>query len=175
MTSRFRILSQSIPSLHHMVIPSNRRDVTCYVSVRGAVKACLEDAAGSEVARNLSRIPLLGMRPTTPGELFGPSFDASLPQSLHSRLTACKRSQVLLLEGTSETAGYLRRAERHNVSPTETVDAKNKDGVKREISVEIPAEEVTRELERIILKYQKVARLPRFRSGHVPASIIRQR
>src|SRR6202162_956399 len=66
-------------------------------------------------------------------------------------------------------------AERVNVSPTETVDAKNKDGVKREISVEIPAEEVTRELEKIIQKYQKVARLPGFRSGHVPASIIRQR
>jgi trigger factor len=66
-------------------------------------------------------------------------------------------------------------AERVNVSPTETVDAKHKDGVKREISVEIPADEVTRELEKIIQKYQKVARLPGFRSGHVPASIIRQR
>jgi trigger factor len=64
------------------------------------------------------------------------------------------------------------------VSPTETAVDKNdakQDGVKREISVEIPAEEVTRETETIILKYQKVARLPGFRAGHVPASIIRQR
>ena len=60
------------------------------------------------------------------------------------------------------------------MSPTETVDAK-KDGVKREISVEIPADEVTRETETIVQKYQKVARLPGFRAGHVPASIIRQR
>jgi trigger factor len=67
-----------------------------------------------------------------------------------------------------------RQTERANVSPTETVDAK-KDGVKREISVEIPAEEVTREMEVIVQKYQKVARLPGFRSGHVPASIIKQR
>ncbi len=71
------------------------------------------------------------------------------------------------------------RAEKEIVSPTETVDAKNsepkKDGVKREISVEIPAEEVTRETETLIQKYQKVARLPGFRAGHVPASIIRQR
>jgi len=69
-------------------------------------------------------------------------------------------------------------AERENVTPTETAVDKNdakQDGVKREISVEIPAEEVTRETETIILKYQKVARLPGFRSGHVPASIIRQR
>jgi trigger factor len=65
-------------------------------------------------------------------------------------------------------------AERQNVSPTETVDAKQ-DGVKREISVEVPAEEVLRETETIIQKYQKVARLPGFRTGHVPASIIKQR
>ncbi|MGD0761478.1 MAG: trigger factor [Candidatus Sulfotelmatobacter sp.] len=72
------------------------------------------------------------------------------------------------------------------MSPTETADAKNsadakndakssKDGVKREISVEVPADEVTRETEAIILKYQKVARLPGFRKGHVPASMIRHR
>jgi trigger factor len=56
------------------------------------------------------------------------------------------------------------------VSPTET-----KDNVKREIQVEVPAQEVTRETEALIQKYQKVARLPGFRTGHVPASIIRQR
>jgi trigger factor len=68
------------------------------------------------------------------------------------------------------------------VSPTETDVAKNdtktdpnKDGVKREISVEIPAEEVARETETLLQKYQKVARLPGFRTGHVPASIIKQR
>ena len=60
------------------------------------------------------------------------------------------------------------------MSPAETVEAK-KDSVKREISVEIPAEEVTRETEALIQKYQKMARLPGFRRGHVPASIIRQR
>ena len=70
------------------------------------------------------------------------------------------------------------------MSPTETAGARNDeakkaeakpDGVKREISIEIPAEAVTRETETIIQKYQKVARLPGFRAGHVPASIIRQR
>ena len=60
--------------------------------------------------------------------------------------------------------------ERHTVSPTET-----KDSTKREIAVEIPATEVTRETEALIQKYQKLARLPGFRKGHVPASIIRQR
>jgi trigger factor len=56
------------------------------------------------------------------------------------------------------------------VSPTETGSA-----TKREIEVEVPAEEVTRETDSLIQKYQKLARLPGFRRGHVPASIIRQR
>ncbi|HET7207872.1 MAG TPA: trigger factor [Terriglobales bacterium] len=56
------------------------------------------------------------------------------------------------------------------MSPTETAE-----GTKREIQVEVPAEEVTRATETLIQKYQKMARLPGFRRGHVPASIIRQR
>jgi trigger factor len=56
------------------------------------------------------------------------------------------------------------------VSPTETSTS-----TKREIEVEIPAEEVSHETESLIQKYQKLARLPGFRRGHVPASIIRQR
>jgi trigger factor len=65
------------------------------------------------------------------------------------------------------------------VSPTETTDAAKTDttkkDIKREISVEIPAAEVARETEVQIQRYQKSARLPGFRSGHVPASIIKQR
>ena len=56
------------------------------------------------------------------------------------------------------------------MSPTETNSS-----TKREIAVEIPMQEVTRETETLIQKYQKLARLPGFRRGHVPASIIRQR
>ena len=56
------------------------------------------------------------------------------------------------------------------MSPTETTDS-----TKREIQVEIPADEVTRATESLIQKYQKMARLPGFRRGHVPASVIRQR
>ena len=56
------------------------------------------------------------------------------------------------------------------MSPTETNST-----TKREIQVEIPAVEVSRETESLIQKYQKLARLPGFRRGHVPASIIRQR
>jgi trigger factor len=85
----------------------------------------------------------------------------------------------------SDAAG----CERQNVSPTETTDATKTDAtktdgtksdsakkdIKREISVEIPAAEVARETELQIQRYQKSARLPGFRAGHVPASIIKQR
>jgi len=56
------------------------------------------------------------------------------------------------------------------VSPTETATS-----TKRELEIEIPAEEVSRETETLITKYQKLARIPGFRTGHVPPSIIRQR
>jgi len=56
------------------------------------------------------------------------------------------------------------------VSPTEAGSS-----TKREIQIEVPAEEVSRETDGLIQKYQKLARLPGFRRGHVPASIIRQR
>ena len=46
---------------------------------------------------------------------------------------------------------------------------------KREITVEIPPDVVTAESESIVQKYQKLARVPGFRKGKVPASIVRQR
>ena len=56
------------------------------------------------------------------------------------------------------------------MSPTETTAS-----TKREIEIEVPSEEVSRETDALIQKYQKLARIPGFRRGHVPASIIRQR
>ena len=56
------------------------------------------------------------------------------------------------------------------MSPTETAES-----TKREIEVQVPAEEVARQTDALIQKYQKLARIPGFRAGHVPASVIRQR
>ena len=60
--------------------------------------------------------------------------------------------------------------ERETVSPTEA-----KESTKREIAVEVPADEVSRQTDALVQKYQKLARIPGFRKGHVPPSIIRQR
>ncbi|SPE45347.1 Trigger factor [Candidatus Sulfotelmatobacter sp. SbA7] len=56
------------------------------------------------------------------------------------------------------------------MSPTETST-----NTKREIQVEVPAAEVARQTDTLIQKYQKLARIPGFRRGHVPASVIKQR
>jgi trigger factor len=45
----------------------------------------------------------------------------------------------------------------------------------REIQVEVPADVVASQTESILQKYQKLARLPGFRRGKVPVSVIRQR
>ena len=45
----------------------------------------------------------------------------------------------------------------------------------RELTIEIPADVVKSESEQLINRYSKVARIPGFRKGKVPAGIIRQR
>ena len=56
------------------------------------------------------------------------------------------------------------------MTPTEAIT-----GTRREIEIEVPSDEVSRETDALIEKYRKLARIPGFRRGHVPASIIRQR
>ena len=61
---------------------------------------------------------------------------------------------------------------------TSTTDLHSPEGTnpcKREIAVAIPAEVVTAESDAVLARYQKLARVPGFRKGKVPASIIRQR
>jgi trigger factor len=45
----------------------------------------------------------------------------------------------------------------------------------REVEVEVPADEVTRSFRSVVKKYQKQARIPGFRAGKVPESLIRTR
>ncbi|HET8550671.1 MAG TPA: trigger factor [Bryobacteraceae bacterium] len=49
------------------------------------------------------------------------------------------------------------------------------EGCKHSLEIEVPVEEVQRETERVLADIQKKARLPGFRPGKAPASIIRSR
>jgi trigger factor len=60
-------------------------------------------------------------------------------------------------------------------SPVKESAPNDSSATKREIQVEIPLADVNRQTDALIQKYQKMARIPGFRRGHVPASIIRQR
>ena len=111
---------------------------------------------------DLANAKTKGQRPISDQRLT-PRFDDALPLSLHSILTP----RIQLTMRSESITGLVR--ERQIVSPTET------SATKREIQVEIPAEEVARETDTLIQKYQKLARIPGFRRGHVPASVIRQR
>ena len=61
---------------------------------------------------------------------------------------------------------------------TSTTDANSSEETnpcRREITVAIPAEVVTAESDAVLARYQKLARVPGFRKGKVPASIVGQR
>src|SRR5450759_16056 len=66
-----------------------------------------------------------------------------------------------------------------NTSETTATDATSSsepsNPCKRELTIEIPAGIVNAESESVVHRDQKLARIPGFRKGKVPASIVRQR
>ena len=60
-------------------------------------------------------------------------------------------------------------------STTETNAAVTANPCKRELTIEVPAEVVNDERDKIVARYTKLARVPGFRKGKVPASVVRQR
>jgi trigger factor len=61
------------------------------------------------------------------------------------------------------------------LSTTETTNTETTNPCLREISIEIPTDVVDKERGAILSKYTKLARVPGFRKGKVPASIVRQK
>lgn len=60
-------------------------------------------------------------------------------------------------------------------STTETNTAVNTNPCKRELTIEVPADVVKDERDKIVARYAKLARVPGFRTGKVPATVVRQR
>jgi trigger factor len=60
-------------------------------------------------------------------------------------------------------------------STTETTTAVTTNPCKRELTIEVPTGVVKDEREKIIARYAKLARVPGFRKGKVPATVVRQR
>ena len=92
-------------------------------------------------------------------------------EPLFSRL--CRRTGKVIVSPAEIKDGTTKESPaKESPTPESTTKAS---ATKREIAVEIPVEDVNRQTDSLIQKYQKVARIPGFRRGHVPASIIRQR
>jgi trigger factor len=60
-------------------------------------------------------------------------------------------------------------------STTQTNTAVNTNPCKRELTIEVPADVVKDERDKIVARYAKLARVPGFRKGKVPATVVRQR
>ncbi len=62
-----------------------------------------------------------------------------------------------------------------DLTSTETTAEAPKNPCEREVSIEVSAEDVTREWKKAVERFQKHARIPGFRSGKVPATLIRRK
>ena len=71
-----------------------------------------------------------------------------------------------VFEGTSLTTETTTK----EIDPSETSNP-----CQREIAIEVPADVVKAETDSLVSRYQKLAHIPGFRKGKVPASIVRQR
>lgn len=70
--------------------------------------------------------------------------------------------------------GHEHNEHNHDHEHPQSGPALNSD-LTREVVVEVPAEEVARAFKSVVKRYQKQARIPGFRAGKVPESIIRSR
>jgi len=72
-------------------------------------------------------------------------------------------------EHTHEGHEHTHDHEGHQHGPTLNPD------LVREVEIEVPADEVSRSFRSVVKRYQKQARIPGFRAGKVPESLIRSR
>ena len=79
------------------------------------------------------------------------------------------------ITATEESAGHDHEGHDHEGHDHSHVTATLNPECTREVEIEIPADEVTRNFRAVTKRYQKMARIPGFRAGKVPESLIRGR
>ncbi len=78
-------------------------------------------------------------------------------------------------EGTSLTEANTTETNPTETPTTETAAPAPVNPCLRELTIEIPADVVKQETDSLVKRYAKVARIPGFRAGKVPPTIVRQR
>ncbi len=79
------------------------------------------------------------------------------------------------ITATEESAGHDHEGHDHEGHDHAHATATLNPECTREVEIEIPADEVTRNFRAVTKRYQKMARIPGFRAGKVPESLIRGR
>jgi trigger factor len=85
------------------------------------------------------------------------------------------RSSPAVFEPNLATSSSKGNSLTTDTTTNETTSTEQSNPCQRELTIEIPADVVKAETDSIVNKYQKLAQVPGFRKGKVPASMVRQR
>lgn len=116
----------------------------------------------------------------TPALAF-PHWNAPATKSGRTFRKAFTLTSTDTLEATPQPENQAQEGHEHNHEHGEHGEHTHQHGpslnpeLTREVGVEVPAEEVTRAFKNVVKRYQKQARIPGFRAGKVPESLIRSR
>lgn len=91
------------------------------------------------------------------------------PAETQPEATQDETTQLAVAEHSHDHAGHDHAGHTHEAQPTLNPE------LLREIGVEVDAETVSKAFRRVIKKYQKLARIPGFRVGKVPETVIKNR
>ena len=88
---------------------------------------------------------------------------------------AFKLTSTDTLEATPQPDSQAQEGHEHNHEHGHQHGPSLNPELTREIGIEVPAEEVARAFKNVVKRYQKQARIPGFRAGKVPETLIRSR
>jgi len=80
-----------------------------------------------------------------------------------------------LADNPESAAAALPRSHDHAHAATTTRTARSEPGVYRELVIDVSAEEVAKAYRAVAGNYRKYAKIPGFRAGKVPETIVRRR
>ncbi|MFY9748403.1 MAG: trigger factor [Acidobacteriaceae bacterium] len=98
----------------------------------------------------------------------------STTETTAENASATAETEATATEHNHEAAGHEEAGHEHAHEAAPARPTLNPECT-REVEVEVPAEEVTKGFRSVLKKYQKLARIPGFRPGKVPETVLRSR
>ena len=104
-----------------------------------------------------------------------PTWGRTCHKSGRTFRKAFKLTSTETLEATPQPENQAQEGHEHNHEHGHQHGPSLNPELTREVGVEVPAEEVARAFKNVVKRYQKRARIPGFRAGKVPETLIRSR